>query len=182
MNRIAAFCSLLFVLVVPPSSHAQAKTLKAVDAKDHVGELATVCGHVDSARYAAQSKGQPTFLNLDGAYPKELFTILIWGENRAKFGTPDSKYLSSNICVTGKITIYRATPEIVASDAGQIVLQPILSNDNHYTNSDGTRVHSPAYSDSVPPGATAQCNDGTYSFSQHRQGTCSHHGGVARWL
>lgn len=33
-----------------------------------------------------------------------------------------------------------------------------------------------------PPGATAQCRDGTYSFSQHHSGTCSHHGGVARWL
>ena len=33
-----------------------------------------------------------------------------------------------------------------------------------------------------PPGATALCRDGTYSFSQHHSGTCSHHGGVARWL
>jgi hypothetical protein len=35
---------------------------------------------------------------------------------------------------------------------------------------------------SPPPGATAHCRDGTYSFSQHRSGTCSHHGGVAAWL
>ena len=34
----------------------------------------------------------------------------------------------------------------------------------------------------APPGATAVCRDGTYSFSQHHSGTCSHHGGVARWL
>jgi hypothetical protein len=34
----------------------------------------------------------------------------------------------------------------------------------------------------APPGATALCKDGTYSFSQHRSGTCSHHGGVAQWL
>jgi hypothetical protein len=31
-------------------------------------------------------------------------------------------------------------------------------------------------------GATAVCADGTYSYSAHRQGTCSHHGGVAQWL
>jgi hypothetical protein len=31
-------------------------------------------------------------------------------------------------------------------------------------------------------GATAQCRDGTYSFSQHHSGTCSYHGGVAAWL
>jgi hypothetical protein len=33
-----------------------------------------------------------------------------------------------------------------------------------------------------PAGATARCRDGTYSFSRTRSGTCSHHGGVARWL
>ena len=34
----------------------------------------------------------------------------------------------------------------------------------------------------VPPGASARCRDGTYSFSAHRSGTCSHHGGVGVWL
>lgn len=59
-----------------------------------------------------------------------------------------------------------------------------LSNDNTYTNADGDTVHSPAYSrdDSVPVGATAKCVDGTFSFSEHHSGTCSHHGGVAEWL
>ncbi|OHA52744.1 MAG: hypothetical protein A3A97_01215 [Candidatus Terrybacteria bacterium RIFCSPLOWO2_01_FULL_40_23] len=58
-----------------------------------------------------------------------------------------------------------------------------LSNDNYYINVDGNNIHSPAYSDNgVPAGASAQCGDGTYSFSQHRSGTCSHHGGVAMWL
>ena len=40
----------------------------------------------------------------------------------------------------------------------------------------------PALASSPPPGATARCRDGSYSFSQHRSGTCSHHGGVATWL
>lgn len=59
-----------------------------------------------------------------------------------------------------------------------------LSNDNTYTNTYGNEVHSPAYStdNSVPTGASAKCRDGTYSFSQSRRGTCSHHGGVATWL
>jgi len=30
--------------------------------------------------------------------------------------------------------------------------------------------------------ATAICKDGWVSHSQHRSGTCSHHGGVAQWL
>ena len=51
-----------------------------------------------------------------------------------------------------------------------------------YTNVDGNHVPSPVHADAPPAGATAQCVDGTYSFSQHHSGTCSHHGGVARWL
>lgn len=52
-----------------------------------------------------------------------------------------------------------------------------------YTNSAGSTVCSPEESPSGPPsGATAECADGTYSFSESRSGTCSHHGGVATWL
>ena len=52
----------------------------------------------------------------------------------------------------------------------------------YYTNVNGYRVQSPTYYNSAPAGATALCRDGTYSFSRNRRGTCSHHGGVARWL
>jgi len=52
----------------------------------------------------------------------------------------------------------------------------------YYTNSKGEKVQSPTHYDSPPPGATALCNDGTYSFSKNRRGTCSHHGGVKKWL
>ena len=48
----------------------------------------------------------------------------------------------------------------------------------HYTNVDGYSVHSPMHSSHRPAGATAHCSDGTWSFSQHARGTCSHHGGV----
>jgi hypothetical protein len=36
--------------------------------------------------------------------------------------------------------------------------------------------------ESRPSGASAVCRDGTYSYSAHRRGTCSHHGGVSSWL
>jgi Protein of unknown function (DUF3761)/zinc-ribbon domain len=57
------------------------------------------------------------------------------------------------------------------------------SSDDYYTNSRGERVPRPRPNPGGPPaGATAQCRDGSYSFSRSRRGTCSHHGGVARWL
>lgn len=53
------------------------------------------------------------------------------------------------------------------------------SQGNGYTNVDGNYIKSPG---SDPAGATAKCRDGSYSYSQHRSGTCSGHGGVANWL
>jgi hypothetical protein len=50
---------------------------------------------------------------------------------------------------------------------------------DYYRNSSGHCVHRPS---NDPTGATALCNDGTYSYSEHASGTCSHHGGVARWI
>lgn len=44
------------------------------------------------------------------------------------------------------------------------------------------RYRRPVRARTAPAGATARCRDGTYSFSQNRRGTCSHHGGVAEWL
>jgi uncharacterized protein YgiM (DUF1202 family) len=52
----------------------------------------------------------------------------------------------------------------------------------YYTNTYGERVQSPTHYNTIPAGATAICRDGTYSFSRNRRGTCSHHGGVAKWL
>jgi hypothetical protein len=59
---------------------------------------------------------------------------------------------------------------------------PSKAKPKPYTNVDGKRVQSPTRSMTVPKGASARCGDGSYSFSAHRKGTCSHHGGVSSWL
>jgi hypothetical protein len=84
--RVLRFLSALVlasVIAIGPLL-AQQK-LSANDAKNHIGETATVCGSVVSTHYAPGTKGQPTFLNLDKPYPNPVFTVLIWGENRSKF-------------------------------------------------------------------------------------------------
>lgn len=117
---------LSFLMLAPFGTNAQSlplKALTAAQAKDHIGEQNTVCGKVASTRYAATTRGKPTFLNLDKPYPSQVFTILIWGENREKFGTPEEKYRDKQVCVTGKIAEYRGAPEIVVSDPLSIELQ-----------------------------------------------------------
>jgi hypothetical protein len=54
--------------------------------------------------------------------------------------------------------------------------------DDYYVNHVGHSVHRPVMTARRPAGATARCRDGSWSFSESRRGTCSHHGGVSQWL
>lgn len=80
------------------------------------------------------------------------------------------------------------TPEPAPVDAPAPTPAPVAAPKpktcaaGYYLNVDDNCISSPVAAPSTPAGATAECRDGTYSFSQHRSGTCSHHGGVARWL
>src|ERR1022692_4214684 len=94
--------SLLAVILLAVSPALAQKTLTATEAKDHIGEQGTVCGKVVSPRYAESSRGSPTFLNFDQPYPNQVFTLLIWGSDRSKFGDPETSYRGKRICVTGK--------------------------------------------------------------------------------
>ena len=82
-------------------------------------------------------------------------------EYNGKVGYVSTKYLSKE----------KPSPSVQAQ--GEI---------KYYTNSKGERVQSPTKYNTAPEGATALCRDGTYSFSRSRRGTCSHHGGVKKWL
>ena len=123
MLKVRTVVLLLSVGMLTQPALAQ-KRLPSGEAKNHIGEVATVCGEVASTHYAPSTKGQPTFLNLDKPYPNPVFTILIWGNNRTKFGTPENDYNGKRICATGKITEYRSGPEIVADNPRQIELDP----------------------------------------------------------
>jgi len=75
---------------------------------------------VASAKYETNAKSQPTLLDLGKAYQNAVFTAVVYGENRAKFGIPETSLRGERICVTGKISDYRGKPEIVLTDPSQL--------------------------------------------------------------
>jgi micrococcal nuclease len=113
----------LLALLLASSAALASESLTTAEARNHIGETATVCGHVAGAHYAASSNRQPTFLNLDKPYPNAPFTVVIWGTDREKFGMPETAYRDRDICVTGQIKEYRGAPEIMTSDPKQIRTQ-----------------------------------------------------------
>jgi len=113
----------VIVLALGGLSGAQ-EVIKAEEAGAHVGKHRTVCGQVASATFAVQSRRQPTFLNLDRPYPKQIFTVVIWGQDPPKFRTaPDKLYSGKQICVSGVISTYKGVPQIVGNEPSQISLR-----------------------------------------------------------
>jgi DNA/RNA endonuclease YhcR with UshA esterase domain len=117
MNWAAGFVAAALLVW---ASSACAELVSPEDAVRHVGENATVCGVVASAKFAPGSRAQPTFLDLDKPYPNAPFTAVIFGSDRLKFGTPETSLRGKRICVTGQIHDYRGKPEIILSDPSQL--------------------------------------------------------------
>jgi hypothetical protein len=117
MKSLPALISGTFLLCIALSP-AIAQSVTAEDAKNHIGEKATVCGKVANQHIAANSAGHPTFIDLDSAYPNRIFTILVWGNDKLAVGELPS--LGSRVCVTGLIQNYRGVPQIAVWSRDQL--------------------------------------------------------------
>jgi hypothetical protein len=104
------------------SAFGESASLTPEEAAGHVGESATICGMVVSATYAAQAPMAPTFLDLGKPYPKQIFTAVIFGTDRSKFGAPFSMR-DKLVCVTGEIFLFQGTPEIALRDPAQLIVK-----------------------------------------------------------
>jgi DNA/RNA endonuclease YhcR with UshA esterase domain len=126
IKSLACFIFLVFAFLIwVPDSIAQQEYVNPIDAHKYIGMEKTVCGTVASATYAIRTKGRPTFLNLDQPYPKQIFTVVIWGSDRNKFkNPPETFFKGKRICVTGIIEDYRGKPEIIVRSPDQIAVKP----------------------------------------------------------
>ena len=102
---------------------AGAVTVTPTDAMGQVGHTAKVCGVVASAVYEANSRAHPTFLtllNADHPDAGRAMTAVIYGTDRAKFGTPEVALQGQRLCVTGFVSFFRQRPEMILSDPRQL--------------------------------------------------------------
>ncbi len=98
-----------------------AEAITASDAVNYIGEEKTVYGVVVKAEYYSWVRWQPTFINLDEPYPRQIFTVVIWGIDRQKFGIePEDRFINKTICVTGLIEEKDGIPQVVVSYPSQI--------------------------------------------------------------
>lgn len=110
---------LALVLLLGGRSYGQ--SIPAADAGKHIGDSVTICGKIMGARYLESAKNQPTFLNVDGAYPNQALTIVIWEDVRKQLGfKPEEKLLNKQVCVSGKVETFKGKPQIVIHKPAQL--------------------------------------------------------------
>jgi hypothetical protein len=101
--------------------------IKIGDAKNHVGDSVKIYSKIYGGKYLEAAKGSPTFLNLGGAYPDALVTVVISGDARKLFKKPPEVYYKgADVCVTGRIQMFNEKPEIIVSNPNQI--QDVIMN------------------------------------------------------
>jgi hypothetical protein len=101
------------------ASIGQCQTITAAQAREHDGQTAIVCGVAQNEHTAATTRGKPTFIDLDSSFPYQIFSILVWDEDRPNVG--ELPHTGSRVCVSGVINYYHGVPRIVVKTSGQFV-------------------------------------------------------------
>ena len=107
---------------VVESKPTETITIKIDEASKHIGEMVKICTKIYGAKYNETSKA-PTLLNAGANYPDNPLTLVIWSDKRANFkNPPDVFYKGKEVCVTGKLELYRGKPEMIITKEEQIEL------------------------------------------------------------
>jgi len=120
--QVMRFLFTVFVIFSFNVSNAQSN-IKLDDISSHIGDSVTVCGKVAGMRYFEKSKNQPTFLNIGASYPDQKVTVVIWGDTRKLFTTNIEDLKDKEICITGRIILYKEKAEIIIYNPAQISIQ-----------------------------------------------------------
>jgi hypothetical protein len=97
------------------------QNIASEDASKNIGKTVTVCGKIFGGRFF--EKNEKTLLNMGGAFPNHMITIVVDGAARKKFGfKPEEFYLNKDICVKGEVKDYKGKPELVVTEIKQITV------------------------------------------------------------
>ena len=92
--------------------------------RQHVGDSVRVCTKIYGGIFLDRSTDSNTLLNAGGGYPNAPLTILIKMHARRQFKNPPEIFFKDKeVCVTGKIILYKDKPEIVVYEERQIQMK-----------------------------------------------------------
>ena len=182
LRRFGALVALLVALVLPVMGAVSVQHAAAADAGSAIS-LSLNC------------TGNPEYVKVTNNTAKTITVKTVSSIYQLRSGEP---YTVNATISAGKTKTFESGPSadlhvlthqyIYANDAGSSegvrVVTSVGSKTKHCSGATsgsggGSSGGGSTGGSSHPAGATAKCNDGTYSYAAHHQGACSYHGGVA---
>ncbi|MBA2761448.1 MAG: outer membrane beta-barrel protein [Segetibacter sp.] len=104
---------LIAVCTIIGNSLLAQRKITSAEALNNIGSIVTICDNIVDAIYLENAPNKFTLLRMGGVYPNQKLTIVIDEKNRSNFPPrPEIFYLNKTICVTGRLELYRETPEL----------------------------------------------------------------------
>jgi micrococcal nuclease len=120
MKFFTVLAAIIALFVFPAAAQTR---IPAKDAAKHLNETVTISDKVYSTKLI-DNTGM-VLLDLGGEHPNQYLTLVIKGEDRAKFTSkPDEYYKGRSVTVTGKLIDYHGKPEIVVDSPDDLKLTP----------------------------------------------------------
>jgi DNA/RNA endonuclease YhcR with UshA esterase domain len=105
------------------ASKAVAQNVSVDSVQYYIGKTITVCDKVYGTHVTKSAKSA-TYLNLGANYPNNKLTVVIFEKDLPSFGYVPSIFLKDkNVCVTGKVLLYKDKPEIIVNDSKSITYE-----------------------------------------------------------
>ncbi|WP_445722595.1 hypothetical protein [Flavobacterium sp.] len=109
-----------FFLFLSLSSFCQ-ETIALDSISKYEGKMVTICETVQSTFL---TKSNTTMLNFGKPYPNQTFVVIIFGKDLINFSYKPSEFLKDKtICITGKVIMYKDTPEFIVKQESEILIQ-----------------------------------------------------------
>jgi DNA/RNA endonuclease YhcR with UshA esterase domain len=113
----------LFFVAISLAQISFSQTVPLDSVAKYEGKKITVCSKVIGTHVSSGDK-KNTYINFGKPYPDNTFTVMISGDDAAKFKYVPADFLQDKtVCITGTVTIFKGKPEIVVTSEDQIKIQ-----------------------------------------------------------
>ena len=114
---------LLFLTLICLTQFSFSQTVPLDSVQFYEGKTITVCSKVQST-FLTKGVKKTTYINFGKPYPNTTFTAVIFEGDLPNFKYTPSEYLKDKqVCLTGKITIYKGKPQMIISKEEQIKIE-----------------------------------------------------------
>lgn len=118
--------TLLLLTTALFSVGAMAQTeIKIGDIDKHIGDSVKICAKVTGGVFLSRNESLLTFINVGGDYPNAPLTLVIRPLVRKTYTgeeNPETFYKGKDVCIYGRLSVYKGKTQIEVHDKAQIVL------------------------------------------------------------